>query len=104
MDEPQKPEPKDSNPLVTFLWFLLGMLPIPVVLYLSRSNAPHPPWLTFQVLLVGCFLCNVVGGIGCLRRVKDEAMRVMLGLLLGGLFFVICLVIAVFLACSNMNI
>ncbi len=104
MDESENPNPKDSNPVVVFLWFLLGMLPIPVVLFLSQPNAPHPVWLNFQVLLVFSIVCNVVGGIGCLRRVKDDVSRVILGFFLGLLFFIICCVTAVFMACSNMRI
>ena len=89
--------------MVTVLWFLVGILPIPVALYLSGSNAPHPRWLDFQTLLIFCFACNVIGGIGCLGRIKDQALRLFFGFLLGVLFFLICTVTALFAACSHMN-
>ena len=103
MDNSEKPAPKEPNPMVTFFWFLIGITPIPIFLIITGQDA-IPGWLNFPSILGICFVCNVLGGIGCLRRVKKGDLRVVYGTLLGLVFFGICAVVALFVACSNMRI
>jgi hypothetical protein len=83
------------------LWIIVGLLPIPILLTLAGSNQPRPG---APIILILCTLCNLVGGIGCLGSMKNLALRTVLGVLLGGVFFVLSWGIALFQACSHMNI
>jgi hypothetical protein len=95
-----RPNQHQSDPAFAFLWLLVGLAPIPILLVIiSSKNAPRllDPIAVFFV----CTLCNLVGGFGCVRSVKNVALRVILGLFLGAIFFVLSWVIAIFQACSG---
>jgi hypothetical protein len=83
------------------LWVIVGLLPIPILLTLVASNQPRP---SFPIVLILCALCNLFGGIGCLRSMKEPVSRILLGIMLGGVFFVLSWGIVLFQACSHMNI
>ena len=99
-----QPEPNNSKDKggLAMLWVLVGLLPIPILFVATDSRAPHPGF--FPAGLVLCVLCNLAGGIGCLQSVKHPVARVFFGLLLSGVFFVLSCIVALFQACSHMNI
>ena len=81
---------------------MVGLVPIPVMLVMT--NLSGPPGAFFPVGLILCVFCSLAGGIGCLGRMKSAVGRVMLGLLLGVVFFILSCVIALFAACAHINI
>ena len=98
--EPGK-DPKSSD--FIFIWLVIGLLPIPILLSALSPNGGRPSWMGPWVLIV-CGLMNLVGGIGCMSGLKDPAGRVALGFLLGCFFFALSWGLALFQACSHMNI
>ncbi len=103
-DEPAKIDANKSgyNPAHTFIWLLVGLVPIPILLAVASSRTPDRSLVI--PLLVICPLCNLCGGIGCLGGIKNIAVRIILGISLGALFFLLTLAVAIFQACSHMNI
>jgi hypothetical protein len=96
------PDPKYNSAAITLMWLAIGLAPILILLLLSSSNEPSHMSGAI-VLLVFCVGCNLLGGFGCARNVKDSLLRSVLGLILSGCFFVICVIVAVYQACSNMR-
>jgi hypothetical protein len=85
-----------------FVWLLVGLLPIPILLLVFSAKGEPPAWLNPVVLLIFCVACNLVGGIGCLSSVKSAPVRIICGILLACVLFVVSLVVVVFRACSSM--
>jgi hypothetical protein len=95
--------PNGKNPLIAFLWLLVGLAPILILLVTTSLSAP--PYHTWAgAIILVCVLCNLFGGIGCVRNVKDGALRLFLGIILAGFSFLLSLAVVVFQACSHMNI
>jgi hypothetical protein len=103
MSDETNPNPKEKNPIVAFVWLLVGLAPI-LILLITTSLYPPPYHNWAGVVILVCVLCNLLGGIGCVRSVKDGALRLFLGILLAGFFFLLSLAVVVFQACSHMNI
>jgi hypothetical protein len=99
-DEPN-PNPNEKNPLITLLWLAVGLAPVFILLSITSSPGPRP---SLGLVLIVCAICNLLGGIGCLRSIKDVGKRVGLGILLAGFFFALSWGIVLFQACSHMNI
>lgn len=100
----QKSDPKAKSGFVTLIWLIVGLAPIPILL-LAVSAAGASQGATGGVsLLILCVICNLLGGFGCARNVKDSVSRIFLGLSLSGCFFVLCVIVAVFQACAHMQI
>lgn len=97
------PDQDSKGAMLAFFWLLVGLAPILIYLVVFAPDSPHPKWLNPMFLFVFCALCNLFGGFGCVREVKNEAARVLLGLFLGAFFFVLSWVVAVFQACSHMG-
>jgi MFS family permease len=93
------PNEKEYNPAPAFLWLLVGLAPIPILLAMVSSRTPRPAWGMSVFFL--CVACNLLGGLGCLRGIKNIAVRIILGLFLGAFFFVLSCVVAIFQACSH---
>jgi hypothetical protein len=93
---PVKPEP---DPAFAFTWLLVGLVPIPILLVFASSNPPNPTYAPY--VLVGCAICNLCGGLGCLGRLKNIGVRIILGILLGVFFFLLSWIVALFEACSH---
>ena len=90
---------KESNPVAVFIWLLVGLAPIPILLSTITSN-----WLPDEFGLVAilvCALCNLIGGFGCFVSIKNIAVRVILGLFLAAIFFVLSWGITLFIGCSH---
>jgi hypothetical protein len=94
------PNQYQSDPAFAFLWLLVGLAPIPFLLAIISSKS-GPTLLNPIVVFLVCALCNLVGGFGCVRSIKNGALRVILGLFLGAFFFVLSWGIAFFQACSG---
>jgi hypothetical protein len=95
-NEPAKTE---YNPAFAFLWLFVGLVPIPILLVFVSSNPPNRSWA--PVVLIVCAVCNLCGGLGCLGRIKNVAVRIILGIFLGIFFFLLSWLIAAFEACSH---
>jgi hypothetical protein len=83
------------------MWLMVGLAPILILLLAVSGNGLSPGDL--MSLLVLCVVCNLIGGFGCARNVKDWVARIALGLVLAGCFFVLSVIVAVFEACSHMQ-
>jgi hypothetical protein len=103
MSDAPNQNPEEKDPIIAFLWLLVGLAPI-VILLITTSLFP-PPYHTWGgVVILICVLCNLLGGIGCVRNIKDGALRLVLGIFLAVFFFLLSLAVVVFQACSHMNI
>jgi hypothetical protein len=90
---------KESDPVATFFWLLVGLAPIPILLSTVTLN-----WLPEEfglLAILGCALCNLIGGFGCFGSIKNGAVRVILGLFLAAIFFVLSWGITLFIGCSH---
>jgi len=87
------------NPVPGFLWLLVGLAPIPVFLVVVSSKSTNPGSAIFS--FVFCVVCSLLGGLGCLRGVRNVAVRIVFGIFLGAIFFVVSCAVAIFQACSR---
>lgn len=94
-----QPAKTEYNPAFAFVWLLVGLAPIPILLVFVSSNPPNRSWA--PVVLIVCAVCNLYGGLGCLGRIKNVAVRVILGIFLGIFFFLLSWLVAAFEACSH---
>lgn len=95
-------DPKDKDSARAFIWLMVGLAPI--LIFLVAFSASHPLRAVNPLLIFGlCALCNLLGGLGCVRNLKDGGTRTFLGLFLAGCFFVLSWIVAVFQACSQSN-
>lgn len=99
MNDERNSNGKEDNLGLTFVWIAVGLAPIPMLLFVLGS--PHP--ILVEPLLIVGPLCNLIGGIGCLRGIENVAVRIILGFCLAAFFFGLSLFVAVFEACSHMN-
>lgn len=86
---------------MAFLWLLVGLAPILILLSVLKPGGFRPDPL---ILFLVCTACNLLGGFGCVGKTKDPVSRVVFGMLLSFLFFVLCWGIVLLQACSHMNI
>jgi hypothetical protein len=93
-----KPELKDNTGIIV-LWLLFAFVPCFVAIPLMNNPSPTVSG-GLLILTVTCSLCS---GIGVLRGVKNQAARILLGLVLAGVFFVLNVIVVVFIGCSNMG-
>ena len=100
MSDETDPKKKENDAAVTFIWLIVGLAPTLILLAMVSAKRPEG----FVPVLFICAACNLLGGLGCTRRIKDGIVRVFLGLLLAGFFFILSWVVALFQACSHMNI
>jgi hypothetical protein len=106
MSEDIKPTPDPLPPReanhagAIVLWLVFAFVPsfvaIPIV---TARNAPQftGPGLLF--LAAACCLCS---GFGVLSGVKSQAARIILGLFLSGIFFVLNVFIVALVGCAKM--
>jgi hypothetical protein len=99
MDE--NPNPKNSSATTTLIWLTVGLAPILVLLIAVSGNGPSQ--VLGRVLFIFCVICNLLGGFGCARNVKDGLSRVLLGVFLSVCFFVVSVIVALLEACSHMQ-
>jgi hypothetical protein len=101
MDNEANPDPQGTAGVVALFWLLVGLAPVLVLLGFMSHQRPFPSWGVY--IFLGCAVCNLLGGIGCLSSLKS-GNRVIFGVLLGGFFFVLSWGMVLFQACSHMNI
>jgi len=105
---PSENEVPDDKPQVrpnvgsSIFWLMVGLAPIPICLISFAT--PNPKWGAIKVLLILCSVCNLLGGIGCLGRIKNVGVRVILGIALAAVFFVLTAIVAVFQACAHSRV
>ncbi len=98
MPGPGPGEPGHAGAVV--LWPVFAFVPSFVAIpFVSGRNAPQfsGPGLLF--LAAACCLCS---GFGVLGGVKSQAARIVLGLFLAGVFFVLNVFIVILVGCSKM--
>lgn len=90
-----------KKPFLKLIWLLCAFIPSLVAIpCLGIKNMPQ--WLGLSLLMVNAG-CSLFAGIGLLSGIKDPAIRVILGVLLGGFFFVLNVIIVIFIGCSGMG-
>jgi len=94
-----EPVKTEHNPAFAFAWLLVGLAPIPILLVFVSSNPPNRSWAPF--VLVVCAVCNLCGGLGCLGRLQNIGVRIILGICLGIFLFLLSWIVAAFEACSH---
>ena len=102
-DEPNQPnQPNgEGRQFLLLVWLLCAFVPSLVgILSLEIKNAPQGLGILLLILNAGCSLCS---GIGLLSGIKDQVLRVIFGVLLGGFFFVLNVFIVIFVGCSGMG-
>src|SRR5580704_4352012 len=100
MDE--NPNPKNKSAAITLMWSAVGLAPIPILLLVvSVIGASQTSDVIFLLFL--CVTCNLLGGFGCARSVKNQAARIALGLFLAGCFFVVTVIVPIFVGFSHMQ-
>jgi hypothetical protein len=106
MSEDIKPTSEPSPPGdashagVIVLWLVFAFVPSFVAIpFVSGRSAPEfaGPGLLF--LAAACCLCS---GFGVLSGVKSQVVRIILGLFLSGIFFVLNVFIVVLVGCAKM--
>ena len=98
MSDENNSDPDNKDPIVAIMWLLVGLVPIVILLSITSSRPSHLP---MGVVLIGCAACNLLGGFGCLRGIKNAGTRFVLGLFLSGFLFVLSWGIAILQACSH---
>ena len=100
INPPPPPDPGETNSSgMTILWLLVAFVPSFVAIPLFNNPSP----------LIGGWLFPLMGGccvfaaFGVLRRMKDLIVRIVLGLLLAGLFFILNVFIVILIGCSGMG-
>jgi len=94
------PDPRETEtPGVTIIWLLVAF--VPSFLAIPRIRNPSSFVGEWLWLLGGG--CCVLSAFGVLRGVKSLGMRIFLGLLLAGFFFVLNIFIVILIGCSGMG-
>jgi hypothetical protein len=96
----QGDEKRKNKPAHAFLWLLVALAPIPLLLIMA-SAAANGPVPALGPILILSLICCLVGGIGCLRGIRNIAVRVILGIFLACFFFGLSVIVALFEACSH---
>jgi hypothetical protein len=82
-------------------WLVCAFIPCLVAILCFQIQNPPPSLFRFLLFLNSvCALCS---GIGLLGGLKDKVVRVILGVFLGSVFFVLNVFIVLFVGCSGMG-
>lgn len=95
------PDGAGGNPVSTVFWLFVAFIPTLVSLLLFETKNPSQ-W-SFRALLFLSAACCLCSGFGVLARMKDLVLRIALGLILAGVFFVLNLIVVLFIGCSGMG-
>jgi len=100
-NQPDKPK-ESNNAGRIILWLLFAFVPsIVTIPFVAARNVPTGTGNGLVALAIVCCLCS---GIGVLRGVKGPTTRILLGVLLAGVFFVLNAFIVILVGCSKMSI
>jgi FtsH-binding integral membrane protein len=100
MDE--NPNQKSNSAVTTLKWLGVGLAPILISLLVMSQNGPSQGWEALVLLFI-CVICNLLGGFGCTRNIKDTFNRIFLGLFLAVSFFAVSAIVAILDSCSHMQ-
>ncbi|HWD93215.1 MAG TPA: hypothetical protein VG938_12800 [Verrucomicrobiae bacterium] len=94
------PNPKRVNSAgVAVIWLVFAFVPSLVAApFINGRYAAHFSGPAFLFFAAACCLCS---GFGVLRGVKNQAVRVVLGLFLVGVFFILNVFIVILVGCSG---
>jgi hypothetical protein len=95
--------PKGKSAVITLIWLMVGLAPIPILLLLASASAQVQESVGLALFFL-CVVFNLIGAFGCVRNVEGGASRIIFGLFLAAGFFVLSVVAAVFEACSNTHV
>jgi hypothetical protein len=96
------PNPGETNSSgMTILWLIVALVPSFVAIPLFNNPSPQIGGWLFLFLLTGG--CCIFAAFGVLRRMKDPILRIVLALLVAGLFFVLNVFIVLLIGCSGMG-
>jgi FtsH-binding integral membrane protein len=101
-NSPNNPNPKNKSAAITLIWLMVGLAPVPI-LVLVTSVIGVSQGLDGIFLLFLCVTCNLLGGFGCARNLKNQAARIALGLFLAGCFFVATVIIPILVGFSHIQ-
>ena len=93
---------KTDNAGVIVLWLLFAFVPSLLSIPLMGGTASSDS--SMMGLLVLAIVCCLCSGFGVLRGVKSQSTRILLGLFLAGVFFVVNVFIVILVGCSNMKL
>jgi len=96
----QKPGGNGSSGL-KILWLFLAFIPSLVTILGFETRTPREGFGMFALILG--ITCSLLAGIGLLNGMKDRVVRVVLGIALGGVFFLLNFIIVLFVGCSQMK-
>lgn len=98
---PPQPEGERGNPVATLFWLIVAFIPGLVSLLLFETKNPSR-W-SLQALLFLAAACCLCSGFGVVARVKDVAVRILLGLILAAVFFALNVFVVIFVGCSGLR-
>lgn len=101
-NSPNNPNPKLTSKAITFIWLIVGLLPVPILI-LVTSVIGVSQGIDGIFLLFLCVTCNLLGGFGCARNLKNQAARIALALFLAGCFFVSTVIIPLLVGFSHIQ-
>lgn len=96
------PPPDGANKGASVIGWLIVAF-VPSVISISFLSVKYPSqWHVTALLFIaaGCCLCSA---FGMLSGIKEQAVRIVLGLFLAGGLFVLNVIIVVFVGCTNMG-
>lgn len=98
---PPQPDGTGGSPVSTVFWLFVAFIPSMVSLLLFQTK--NPPQWSLSALLFLAAACCLCSGLGVLARMKDQVVRIVLGLVLAGVFFVLNVLVVLFIGCSGMG-
>ena len=99
-EEPNRPN-ETKEQLSPVVWLVCAFIPsLMAIACLSMRNSPS--WLGFWLVVANAG-CSLAAGIGLLSGIKMQVVRIIIGMLLAGFFFVLNVFIVVFAGCSGMG-
>ena len=104
MENETDPDHPPKDPLIAMIWLIVGLAPVAILLSIITPNGSPPSWVNPAYLILFCGLLNLLGGFGSVRGIKDAGSRFATGLLVAFLLFAVSWGVAIFQACSRMNI
>lgn len=101
INPPPQPDGTGGSAFPPMLWLFVAFVPSLVSIPLLRARNP-PQWSLIALLFLAaaCCLCS---GLGLLARMKDQVVRIVLGLVLAGVFFVLNVLVVLFIGCSGLG-
>jgi hypothetical protein len=97
-NQPNKPKASNNAGRI-ILWLLFAFVPSIVTIPLIYGK--NVPTGTGNGLVTLAIICSLCSGFGVLRGVKSPTTRILLGVLLAGVFFVLNAFIVILVGCTT---